>query len=1240
MSDTFVITNNYFGGSAPLATGSWVRDSCPVGNGGFYVAYIRASSSVGIIHRIQGNVIKNVVSQTQKVAGGRGIYGFLFRETNAAPFNIKGNIISDLIYENDASNSATVDRNIVGIRLGGTGAINVSGNEIYSFDNRCVQSVNSGSATAGISWGGIGYSPGGATPLIISNNKIHDIKSTSIVNGGTGGKVPTTVFMTSGIIGVLALPSVTISGNSVYNISNYNSGAYSSSVVGIYVLASSDATLALNNIRNNTVYNISSASTIAAASAPYIIGIGISGGNVNCYNNAVSLGSNDNGHTLVGILKYNSSTASNCNFYHNSVYIGGSATGTAGVSERYSFGFLRIPTLTFTGNDVLKNNIFYSERSGATKHFAVGLSNTANFVSDYNEIYTGTSGNLGTTDVTEIFSAVPTSLNFSAWQAAVAGDASSKNINLLFLNTANGSLGVGSPLIKGAGATGLGITTDIFNNIRPTPPSIGAGEVIYLTSVTVVGQIVGVGSTLQMGAITAPSNASDNSVLWSVSNITGKATISTTTGLLTGVNPGMVTVTATARDGGAVVGEGSVLVGDVVQSILVTSAGGATTINTDGGALQLTANILPTTAFYKDVVWDISSGANLAKITSTGNLYARANGTVTARATAIDGSGVAGTFTVTITNQTSRLVTGINVSGASGDSIALAGGLLQMKADILPLNATNQTVSWSRTNLTGTATLSAAGVLTAVTNGTVRVIATATDGSGVVGQKDIKITNQLPATITVSNAVQTISDAVGQVAKAQASEAVGRIYLVYSTIGQANIFDLEAARKKHKAAFGTISAINTDVLIPTDSLVAGTYNVYATDATHNRSVSSSGNSITITDGIPPVPICPVMLVTNALGNSINIQSSEKGYAYIIKSDVPQASLSDLDAAVVAHNGAIAPVSIAYSDISVGVYNLTPGTYYLYVIDAFGNLSGKGTNAITIADGIPPVVTAVTQSCKNGVVKMVYAQSNESSGKVYIILASLVKAGITITSLDSIVALQQGVSGVVTAANTDMPILTYGAVPGKYMAYAVDGSNNVSAPGISIIYIIDGIPPIASLAKSVTVTNGPGQFVNLRSSETPSRLYLVLDGSTFSTYTDLQSLVLSGNASMALSLVDDSIPVPADGLTPGTYYGYAVDNDDNISDKSNYQIIVSGITGVHNLLDGMLNIYASGNDIMVDVNASILQVSSAEVYDLLGHKAGVYSLNRGLNTIHTNIKGICIVKACFGRQVVVAKLLLP
>ena len=101
---------------------------------------------------------------------------------------------------------------------------------------------------------------------------------------------------------------------------------------------------------------------------------------------------------------------------------------------------------------------------------------------------------------------------------------------------------------------------------------------VYVTSITVAGSnnatSVEESKTLQMEASVLPENASNNSVTWSVTNGSGKATINATSGLLTGKSEGMVTVTATAKDGSGINGN---------TNIEITASSGGSTGGGGGG---------------------------------------------------------------------------------------------------------------------------------------------------------------------------------------------------------------------------------------------------------------------------------------------------------------------------------------------------------------------------------------------------------------------------------------------------------------------------------------------------------------------------------------------------------------------------------------------------------------------------------------------------------------------------------
>ncbi len=331
-----------------------------------------------------------------------------------------------------------------------------------------------------------------------------------------------------------------------------------------------------------------------------------------------------------------------------------------------------------------------------------------------------------------------------------------------------------------------------------------SNQVIPVTNITVTGAggsatINTDNGTLQLDAAIEPSNATDQTVTWSVVNGTGQASISST-GLVTAINNGTVTARATANDGSGVYGTLLITISNQVvpvAGITVTGEGGATIINTKGGTLQLNVEIIPSDATNKSITWSLINGTGQASINSTGIVTAISNGTVTARATANDGSGVYGSLEITILNQV-ILVTSITIAGEGGStSIDSENGTLQLYTTVLPANATNKTVTWWISDITGQATINSTGLVRAISNGTVRVMATANDGSGVSGILDISISNQqtIPVTaISISGAggLSSITEENGTLqltATITPSDATNKTvtWLIVNGTGQATI---------------------------------------------------------------------------------------------------------------------------------------------------------------------------------------------------------------------------------------------------------------------------------------------------------------------------------------------------------------------------------------------------------------------------------------------------------------------
>jgi hypothetical protein len=102
-----------------------------------------------------------------------------------------------------------------------------------------------------------------------------------------------------------------------------------------------------------------------------------------------------------------------------------------------------------------------------------------------------------------------------------------------------------------------------------------------------------------------------------------------------------------------------------VQSIDVIGNGNVSAINTKGGVLQMTATVLPSDAGNKNVIWSLSGGGTLATISEAGLLAAVADGIVTVRATAMDGSGVFDELAITVSNQ--------NITDVEEDAVSQFG---------------------------------------------------------------------------------------------------------------------------------------------------------------------------------------------------------------------------------------------------------------------------------------------------------------------------------------------------------------------------------------------------------------------------------------------------------------------------------------------------------------------------------------------------------------------------------------
>jgi len=166
-----------------------------------------------------------------------------------------------------------------------------------------------------------------------------------------------------------------------------------------------------------------------------------------------------------------------------------------------------------------------------------------------------------------------------------------------------------------------------------------------------------------------------------------------------------------------------------VDGITVSSEGGVEQVYV-ADTLRFTALVTPTDATYQAVSWSVTNGSGSASIGENGLLTAGNPGNVTVVATAQDSSQVTGSFSLMIISR-EILLTSVTIGSAGGITELKSGAELQFSALVLPDTASNKELDWSVSNGTGTASISMQGLLTADIPGTVTVVATAQDGSGV-----------------------------------------------------------------------------------------------------------------------------------------------------------------------------------------------------------------------------------------------------------------------------------------------------------------------------------------------------------------------------------------------------------------------------------------------------------------------------------------------------------------------------
>ena len=219
---------------------------------------------------------------------------------------------------------------------------------------------------------------------------------------------------------------------------------------------------------------------------------------------------------------------------------------------------------------------------------------------------------------------------------------------------------------------------------------------------------VSIGSSEQLNASVKPENAQNKTVRWESSN---PAVASVSAGLVTAKSKGTAIITARTGDGGYT----ATCTVTVSQPVTGISLNQSSISIIKGKTYQLSASIQPSGASNRNVTWS-SSNSNIATVSSSGKVSAKAAGTATITVTTKDGSKTA-KCTVTVKNEPIK-VTGVSLNRSQ--ITLFAGKSENLTAAVKPSNAANKGITWQSSN-TNVATVDSSGRITARTEGTATI---------------------------------------------------------------------------------------------------------------------------------------------------------------------------------------------------------------------------------------------------------------------------------------------------------------------------------------------------------------------------------------------------------------------------------------------------------------------------------------------------------------------------------------
>lgn len=363
------------------------------------------------------------------------------------------------------------------------------------------------------------------------------------------------------------------------------------------------------------------------------------------------------------------------------------------------------------------------------------------------------------------------SVNATTQATATARDASGnvltgRSVVWTSSNAAVATVDPASGVVTGTGAGSVTITATSegiagMANLAVVPAQTPIATLV----VTIPNTTLAIGAQVQATATARDAQGNvltGRPVVWTSSN-PGIATIDGSTGMISGVATGTTTITAVAEGHSGTIDvsvsaspppSGSPSAGGpppaAVTTVSVTLASTSLTVGSTTHATAITADASGNVLTGRTIAWS-SSNASIASVdASTGVVTAVAAGTASIVATS---EGKSGSASIAVTLPPPAPVATVSVSLGSGSLII--GGTTQATATARDASGnvlTGRTIAWTSSN-TGTATVSASGVVTGLAAGTTSIVATSESKTG---QASLTVTVVPVATIAVTPASPSV----------------------------------------------------------------------------------------------------------------------------------------------------------------------------------------------------------------------------------------------------------------------------------------------------------------------------------------------------------------------------------------------------------------------------------------------------------------------------------------------------